>query len=73
MTESSALLSAELPAPGDSLWQAMTAAYAADEAVALRPLLDAATLPTTERDAVLARAGDLVQRVRAKAAQQSAV
>ena len=73
MTESAALLSPELPAPGDALWQAMTANYAADEAIALRPLLEAATLPAAERDMVLARAGDLVQRVRAKAAQQSAV
>jgi RHH-type proline utilization regulon transcriptional repressor/proline dehydrogenase/delta 1-pyrroline-5-carboxylate dehydrogenase len=73
MTESAALLSPELPAPGDALWRAMTANYAADEAEALKPLLDAATLPMAERDAVLARAGDLVQRVRAKAAQQSAV
>jgi RHH-type proline utilization regulon transcriptional repressor/proline dehydrogenase/delta 1-pyrroline-5-carboxylate dehydrogenase len=73
MTEAVALLSSELPAPGDALWQAMTTNYAADEAVALKPLLDAATLPAIERDAVLARAGDLVQRVRAKASQQSAV
>ena len=65
MTESAALLSPELPAPGDALWRAMTANYAADEAEALKPLLDAATLPMAERDAVLARAARLSPSARA--------
>ncbi|MBP9155301.1 MAG: bifunctional proline dehydrogenase/L-glutamate gamma-semialdehyde dehydrogenase, partial [Xanthomonadales bacterium] len=73
MTEPLPILSAELPAPGDSLWQAMTLAYAVEEAIALKPLLEAATLPAAERDSVLAHAGHLVARVRAKAQQQSAV
>ncbi|MBK6726983.1 MAG: bifunctional proline dehydrogenase/L-glutamate gamma-semialdehyde dehydrogenase PutA [Xanthomonadales bacterium] len=73
MTEPLAILAAELPLPGTASWQAVTAAYANDEAKTLAPLLEAATLPANERDAVLARAGELVLRVRAKAAQQSVV
>ena len=73
MNESAAILSPELPAPGEASWQAITAMYAANEAVALRPLLAAATLPEAEKEQVLRCAGDLVSRVRAKAAQQSVV
>ena len=73
MNESAAILSPELPAPGEASWQAITAMYAANEADALRPLLAAATLPEAEKEQVLRCAGDLVSRVRAKAAQQSVV
>ncbi len=73
MTESVAILSPELPEPAEPSWQAITAMYAADEALALQPLLQAATLADADRAQVLARAGDLVARVRAKSAQQSVV
>ena len=73
MTESVAILSPELPEPAEPSWQAITAMYAADEATALQPLLQAATLAEADRAQVLARAGDLVARVRAKATQQSVV
>ena len=51
----------------------MTAAYSRDETEAVNELLGQAALPPAERDLVLARATELVARVRAKAHEQSAV
>ena len=67
------ILAPELPAPGDIALARMTAAYARDETEAVNELLAQAALPPPERDLVLARATELVARVRAKARQQSAV
>ncbi len=67
-----AILASELPAV-DATRARMTAAYCRDETLAMDELLAIAALPPTERDLVLARAADLVARVRAKAGQQSAV
>jgi len=67
------ILAPELPAPGDIALARMTAAYARDETEAVNELLAQAALPPPERDLVLARATELVARVRAKASQQSAV
>ncbi|HSC09702.1 MAG TPA: bifunctional proline dehydrogenase/L-glutamate gamma-semialdehyde dehydrogenase PutA, partial [Rhodanobacteraceae bacterium] len=68
-----AILTSELPAVPDATQARMTAAYCRDETEAMNELLGQATLPDPERDAVLARATELVARVRAKASQQSAV
>ena len=69
----SAILTAELiPAPEPARAR-LTAAYCRDEAQAMNELLAQAALPPAERDLVLARATELVARVRAKASQQSAV
>ena len=51
----------------------MTAAYCRDETEAMNELLGQAALPDAERDLVLARATELVARVRAKAQDASAV
>ncbi len=51
----------------------MTAAYSRDETLAIDELLAQAALPPAERDLVLARATELVARVRAKKHEQSAV
>ena len=67
-----AILASELPAV-DATRARMTAAYCRDETLAMDELLAIAALPPTERDLVLARAAELVARVRAKAGQQSAV
>ncbi|HST28733.1 MAG TPA: bifunctional proline dehydrogenase/L-glutamate gamma-semialdehyde dehydrogenase PutA [Rudaea sp.] len=67
-----AILASELPAV-DAARARMTAAYCRDETQAMDELVAQATLPPAERDLVLARATDLVARVRAKAGQQSAV
>ncbi|MGH8091674.1 MAG: proline dehydrogenase family protein, partial [Rudaea sp.] len=66
------ILASELPV-ADATRARMTAAYCRDETLATDELLAIAALPPTERDLVLARAADLVARVRAKAGQQSAV
>ncbi|HET7161208.1 MAG TPA: hypothetical protein VFI32_00855, partial [Rhodanobacteraceae bacterium] len=66
------ILASELPAAGPARAR-LTAAYCRDETQALDELLAIAALPPAERDLVLARATDLVARVRAKAGQQSAV
>src|SRR5215470_12675556 len=68
-----AILSPELPTPPGAARALLTAAYARDESEAMHELLGQAALPPAERDAVLARATDLVARVRAKVHQQSAI
>ncbi len=68
-----AILSPELPSAPDAARARMTAAYSRDETQAMDELLAQAALPPAERDLVLARATELVARVRAKASQQSAV
>ncbi|HEX7914198.1 bifunctional proline dehydrogenase/L-glutamate gamma-semialdehyde dehydrogenase PutA, partial [Rudaea sp.] len=60
------------PAP-DAAHALMTAAYCRDETEAMNELLGQAALPDAERDLVLARATELVARVRAKAQDASAV
>ncbi len=68
-----AILIPELPAVPDAARARLTAAYCRDETQAMDELLAQATLPPAERDLVLARATELVARVRAKAKNQSAV
>ncbi|HEY8011778.1 MAG TPA: bifunctional proline dehydrogenase/L-glutamate gamma-semialdehyde dehydrogenase PutA [Rudaea sp.] len=67
------MLSPELPATPDAAHARMTAAYSRDETEAVDELLGEAALPPVESDLVLARATELVARVRAKAHEQSAV
>jgi RHH-type proline utilization regulon transcriptional repressor/proline dehydrogenase/delta 1-pyrroline-5-carboxylate dehydrogenase len=67
------ILASELPAAAGPARARLTAAYCRDETQALDELLALATLPPAETDLVLARATELVARVRAKAGQQSAV
>lgn len=74
----SAILSPELPATPDPLREAITAAWALDEAAHVRNLLEAVRTPApgwsqTDRDAIAATATDLVRRVRARAADQGAI
>ncbi len=68
-----AILSPELPSPPAGARAAITAGWRLDEAGHLDGLLAAASLPAAERDLVLARAGELVARVRARAGKASAV
>ncbi|MBS0570717.1 MAG: bifunctional proline dehydrogenase/L-glutamate gamma-semialdehyde dehydrogenase PutA, partial [Proteobacteria bacterium] len=68
-----AILASELPAAADPARARMTAAYCRDETQAMDELVAQAALPPAERDLVLARASELVARVRAKAGEQSAV
>ncbi|HZP66791.1 MAG TPA: bifunctional proline dehydrogenase/L-glutamate gamma-semialdehyde dehydrogenase PutA [Rudaea sp.] len=68
-----AILTSELPPTPDPARARLTAAYARDETEAMHELLAQAALAPAERDLVLARATELVARVRAKASQQSAV
>jgi len=63
----------ELPPPADPVWARITAAWSRDETEAVDDLLAQATLPSAERSLVLARAADLVARVRAQASEQTAV
>ncbi len=67
------ILSSELPPSADPLRARITAAWSADETRAVSALLDQAELPSVQRELVLAQAAELVARVRAKAADQSAV
>jgi len=67
------ILSPELPAPSDAARARITAAWLRDETEAVNDLLAQASLPPAERELVLARAAELVARVRAKASNQSAV
>ena len=67
------ILTPELPPEPDATHARMTAAYSRDETEAVNELLGQAALPPAERDLVLARATELVARVRAKAHEQSAV
>ena len=69
----SEILSPELPPAPDAAHALMTAAYCRDETEAMNELLGQAALPSAERDLVLARATELVARVRAKAQDASAV
>ena len=63
----------ELPPPAEPAWARITAAWTRDETEAVDELLAEATLPPAERELVLARASELVARVRSHAAEQSAV
>ncbi|MBN8886982.1 MAG: bifunctional proline dehydrogenase/L-glutamate gamma-semialdehyde dehydrogenase PutA [Rudaea sp.] len=67
------MLSPELPPAPDAAHALMTAAYCRDETEAMNELLGQAALPAAERDLVLARATELVARVRAKAQDATAV
>jgi RHH-type proline utilization regulon transcriptional repressor/proline dehydrogenase/delta 1-pyrroline-5-carboxylate dehydrogenase len=69
----SAILTPELEPAPDAAHARMTAAYCRDETQAVDELIAQAALPPAERDLVLARATELVARVRAKAHEQSAV
>ncbi|MFT4248921.1 MAG: bifunctional proline dehydrogenase/L-glutamate gamma-semialdehyde dehydrogenase PutA [Pseudomonas sp.] len=68
-----ALLAPELPPAPSTLRAAITAAWLKDETEHVRELLEQARLPTAEQARVQALAADLVTRVRARAADQSAV
>ncbi len=68
----SELLNPELPAPEPACAR-VTAAWSRDENEAMDELLAQASLPPAERELVLARAAELVARVRSKAGDQSAV
>jgi RHH-type proline utilization regulon transcriptional repressor/proline dehydrogenase/delta 1-pyrroline-5-carboxylate dehydrogenase len=69
----SAILTPELPTTVEPARARITAAWTRDETEAVDDLLSQATLPPAERELVLARASELVARVRARADQQSAV
>ena len=73
MESVSDILSPELPRAPDAARARMTAAYCRDETESVNEMLSQATLPPAESDLVLARATELVARVRAKAHEQSAV
>ena len=67
------IIASELPPPPEPSMERITALYAADETTIVNQLLEQATLPPAERDLVLARATELVARVRAKAAEQTVI
>jgi RHH-type proline utilization regulon transcriptional repressor/proline dehydrogenase/delta 1-pyrroline-5-carboxylate dehydrogenase len=67
------ILSPELPTTVEPARARITAAWTRDETEAVDDLLSQATLPPAERELVLARASELVARVRARADQQTAV
>jgi RHH-type proline utilization regulon transcriptional repressor/proline dehydrogenase/delta 1-pyrroline-5-carboxylate dehydrogenase len=69
----SEILSTELPAAIEPARARITAAWSGDERVVVEALLADAELPAAEGELVLARAAELVARVRAKASDQSAV
>ncbi len=69
----SEILSPELPATADAARARITAAWSRDETEAVNELLNQASMTPAERELVLARASDLVARVRAKADDQTAV
>ncbi len=68
-----AILASELPPAPDAARARLTAAYSRDETEAVNELIAQAALPPAERDLVLARATELVARVRAKKHEQTAV
>jgi RHH-type transcriptional regulator, proline utilization regulon repressor / proline dehydrogenase / delta 1-pyrroline-5-carboxylate dehydrogenase len=68
-----AILASELPPAPDAARARLTAAYSRDETEAVNELIAQAELPPAERDLVLARATELVARVRAKKHEQTAV
>ncbi len=63
----------ELPPAAAPTWARITTAWSRDETEAVDELLAQASLPPAERELVLARAAELVARVRARADKQSAV
>ncbi|GAA0717588.1 bifunctional proline dehydrogenase/L-glutamate gamma-semialdehyde dehydrogenase PutA [Dokdonella soli] len=63
----------ELPPTAEPTWARITAAWSRNETEAVDELLAQASLPPAERELVLARASELVARVRAKAGEQTAV
>ncbi|HET6906615.1 MAG TPA: bifunctional proline dehydrogenase/L-glutamate gamma-semialdehyde dehydrogenase PutA [Rhodanobacteraceae bacterium] len=67
------ILSSELPPAADPLRARITDAWSMDETRAVSALLEQAELPGAQSELVLAQAAELVARVRAKAADQSAV
>ncbi|MDE1959437.1 MAG: bifunctional proline dehydrogenase/L-glutamate gamma-semialdehyde dehydrogenase PutA [Xanthomonadaceae bacterium] len=67
------LLSPELPAPGDPLRSAITGAWLRDEDAAVGALLQSARLDPEARATVLDHAAALVESVRARAGEQTAV
>ncbi|HMM76869.1 MAG TPA: bifunctional proline dehydrogenase/L-glutamate gamma-semialdehyde dehydrogenase PutA [Gammaproteobacteria bacterium] len=67
------ILSPELPGPADPLRARITAAWTRDETEAVAALLPQAESPPAERERILARAAELVARVRAKVSRRSAV
>jgi RHH-type proline utilization regulon transcriptional repressor/proline dehydrogenase/delta 1-pyrroline-5-carboxylate dehydrogenase len=67
------ILTPELPTAVEPARARITAAWSRDETQAVDDLLAQSTLPPVERELVLARAAELVARVRARADQQSAV
>ncbi|HEY0231047.1 MAG TPA: bifunctional proline dehydrogenase/L-glutamate gamma-semialdehyde dehydrogenase PutA, partial [Dokdonella sp.] len=69
----SELLNPELPATTEPARARITAAWLRNETEAVDELLAQASLPPAERELVLARAAELVARVRARAGDQSAV
>jgi len=69
----SELLNPELPAAIEPARARITAAWLRNETDAVDELLAQASLPPAERELVLARAAELVARVRARAGDQSAV
>ncbi|MEO9214558.1 MAG: bifunctional proline dehydrogenase/L-glutamate gamma-semialdehyde dehydrogenase PutA [Rhodanobacter sp.] len=69
----SAILQPELEPRSDPAQARMTAAWCGDETQMVNELLAQAALPPAERDLVLARATELVTRVRAKVGSQSAI
>jgi RHH-type proline utilization regulon transcriptional repressor/proline dehydrogenase/delta 1-pyrroline-5-carboxylate dehydrogenase len=76
LSESAALseiLTPEPPGAADPARARITAAWTRDETDAVNELLAQASLPPAERELVLAKASELVARVRAKASNQSAV
>ncbi|MEP7043157.1 MAG: bifunctional proline dehydrogenase/L-glutamate gamma-semialdehyde dehydrogenase PutA [Dokdonella sp.] len=69
----SELLNPELPSTIEPARARVTAAWLRNETQAVDELLAQASLPPTERELVLARAAELVARVRARASDQTAV
>jgi RHH-type proline utilization regulon transcriptional repressor/proline dehydrogenase/delta 1-pyrroline-5-carboxylate dehydrogenase len=67
------LVSAERPPAPDPAFAAITAHYRRDEGELLGELIERATLPAAEQEAIQRKAAELVERVRAKAGQQTAV
>ncbi|MCI4569419.1 bifunctional proline dehydrogenase/L-glutamate gamma-semialdehyde dehydrogenase PutA [Lysobacter sp. CFH 32150] len=67
------MLSPELPSAPPALRAAITAAWVRDETEHVRELLEHARQPDADRQAIQATAADLVQRVRARAADQGAI
>ncbi len=66
------ILTPQLPPAAEPPRARITAAWTRDETEAVDELLAEATLAPAERELVLARAAELVARVRARAADQSA-